>query len=120
MSNGNDGTKDPAEATTPTDEQQIAEIFEIHIYPYAHNKLVRLDMEGAAQLLANLLTEAKVEELRFGLAQLSGLDKSHIGRSFYTRNTAFKNYAVKFWNNRMKDKRTKILDRIKSLQGENE
>lgn len=82
---------------------------------------VKEELEAVDKLKQKILqkmNEAEINGLRFGLQQLTGLDKSHVGRSFYNRNTAFKNYAVKFWNNRMEAKRSKLLDRIESLERE--
>lgn len=71
--------------------------------------------DAIESLIQQEVREARIDELQWGKMQFSGLDKSRVGRSFYTRNTAFKNYAVKFWNNRAKVKRDKFNDRISAL-----
>lgn len=65
--------------------------------------------------------EARIEELRWAKTQFTGLEKSHVGNSSYTRGTAFKNYAVQFWNTRSAKIRGKFVERIAHLcEGNND
>lgn len=68
------------------------------------------------QALADLLNRSRIEEAKWAKQQFTKLDKSHLGSSFYTRNTAFKNYAVKFWNNRVGVITAKFDKHIAELQ----
>lgn len=74
---------------------------------------------GFSKLLAQAELKGRMEEIKWGKSQICDLPKSHVGRSFYTRNTAFKNYAVKFWNSRVKLVRDKFDDRLASLKEKN-
>jgi hypothetical protein len=69
----------------------------------------------AIKAIQALLIKAQIREIDNAVGLMTGLDKSHVGRSYYNRNTAFKNYAVKFWNNRISTKRAKLLERKATL-----
>lgn len=73
-------------------------------------------IDEATNNINHLIAKARLDELNWGKSQVCDLPKSHVGKSFYTRNTAFKNYAVKFWNNRVKLIRNKFDDRRATLE----
>jgi hypothetical protein len=73
--------------------------------------------DGLAADIAKLITEARIDQVH---KDLGGYSYSMPMKSMRTRNTAFKLYAVKFFNTKIKERRESQLAQLKFITTDGE